>query len=234
MPEAHATIVLVHGAWHGPWCWERLTPYLQAQSLAVVAVELPSLASPIPAGLPQDAEHLNQALKRIEGPVILCGHSYGGMVISAADTQQADVRHLVYLCAYMAEAGESVESSLRGAGERRPGHWLRRRPDGQTQVDAQRAASLFFNDCADEVQEWAVARLRPHWGQCLAQAVDHPAWRRHATTYVAGTADQVLSPRLQLGFYSARARHVVTLPSGHSPFLSCPARLAQLLASTTQ
>jgi pimeloyl-ACP methyl ester carboxylesterase len=234
MPEARATIVLVHGAWHGPWCWERLTPYLQAQSLAVATVELPSVASSTPAGLAQDAEHLTRTLKGIPGPVILCGHSYGGMVISAADTREADVRHLVYLCAYLTEAGESVESSLRSAGERRPGHWIRRLSDGRTQVDAQRAATLFFNDCAAPVRDWAIARLRPHWGECLAQSVDDPAWRRHASTYVVASADEALSPRLQREFYSARAGRVVSLPGGHSPFLSRPAQLAQILASTLQ
>lgn len=231
MPEPRGTIVLVHGAWHGPWCWELLTPWLQAQSLAVAAIELPSVASAVPAGLARDAEHLNAALSGITGPVILCGHSYGGMVVSAADTQAADVRHLIYLSAYMAQGGESVESSLRRGGERRPGHWIRHLPDGRTRVDAARAPELFFHDCTAAIQSWAVARLRPHWGECLGQSVPDPAWRRHPSTYVVCTADRALSPGLQHDIYARRAQQVATLASGHSPFLSCPQQLAQLLVS---
>src|ERR1700733_3513011 len=149
MPEPRATIVLVHGAWHGSWCWELLAPYLRTQSLAVQLLELPSANHAVPTGLTQDARHLNTVLSQLAGPVVLCGHSYGGMVISAADSGQADVRRLVYLCAYMSEAGESVESTLLNAGERRPGHWIRRSPDGSTSVDADRAGQLFYNDCPD-------------------------------------------------------------------------------------
>jgi pimeloyl-ACP methyl ester carboxylesterase len=231
MPEARATIVLVHGAWHGSWCWEFLRPQLLARSLAVRTVQLPTASSPVPAGLSEDAQHLNAVLGTIVGPVILCGHSYGGMVISAAETDRADVRHLVYLCAYMTEAGESLESSLRGAGERRPGHWIRHFPDGRSRVDAGRAARLFYEDCPDVTRAWALAQLGPQWGRCLSDRVESPAWRRHPSTYVACARDQVLAPQIQRETYGARAQRVLTLVSGHSPFLSQPEALAQALVS---
>jgi pimeloyl-ACP methyl ester carboxylesterase len=234
MPEARATLVLVHGAWHGPWCWELLSPHLRGQALAVQTVELPSMTSAVPAGLPEDAAHLGEVLRQIAGPVILCGHSYGGMVVTATRTEQADVRHLVYLCAYMTEAGESVESSLRAAGERRPGHWIRRLPDGRNQVDRERAATLFYEDCAPALQDWALAQLRPQWAQCLVQPSGPPAWRRHPSTYVICTADMALSPHVQREAYAPRAQRIVTLPSGHSPFLSVPQQLAQVLVSACQ
>jgi pimeloyl-ACP methyl ester carboxylesterase len=231
VPESRATIVLVHGAWHGSWCWEFLRPQLLARSLTVRTVQLPTATSAVPVGLCEDAEHLNAVLDTILGPVILCGHSYGGMVISAADTQRADVRHLVYLCAYMTEAGESLESSLRNAGERRPGHWIRHFPDGSTRVDAGRAARLFYEDCPDLTRTWALAQLQPHWGRCLSDRVEAPAWRRHPSTYVACARDQVLDPQIQLDTYGARAQQRLTLSSGHSPFLSQPEQLAQALVS---
>lgn len=231
MPETRATIVLVHGAWHGSWCWEFLLPELLTRARAVRMVQLPTATSAVPVGLREDAEHLSALLATIVGPVILCGHSYGGMVISAADTARADVRHLVYLCAYMTEAGESLESSLRHAGERRPGHWIRHFPDGSTRVDAARATRLFYEDCPDVTRTWALAQLQPHWGRCLSDCVDSPAWQRHPSTYVACDRDQVLAPQIQRDTYSARAQHRLTLASGHSPFLSQPQQLAQALAS---
>jgi len=234
MPETRATVVLVHGAWHGSWCWELLRPPLLAQSLAVQTVELPSATSAAAVGLSEDAAHLSAALSILAGPVILCGHSYGGMVISAADTSGADVRHLVYLCAYMTEAGESLESSLRNAGERRPGYWIRRLGDGRTEVDATRAAALFYNDCPDATRTWALARLRPHWGRCLAEGVQSPAWRRHPSTYVTCEQDRALAPHIQRATYAPRAQRRICLDSGHSPFLSQPQQLAQVLVRSSQ
>ena len=181
-----------------------------------------------------DARHLTLVLNGISGPVILCGHSYGGMVISAADLAGADVRQLVYLCAYMTEADESVESSLRRAGERRPGHWIRRHSDGRTSVDVRRAAALFFNDCPDAIQSWAAAQLRPQWGQTLSQRCARPAWRAQASTYVVCGNDRVIAPCIQRATYAARAQRVISLASGHAPFLSQPLQLAQVLVSVAQ
>ncbi len=234
MPEPRATLVLVHGAWHGSWCWQFLTPHLQAQGLAVQLLELPSVATAAAVGLAQDAAELTALLSRISGPIFLCGHSYGGMVISAADFGHADVRHLVYLCAYMTQAGESVESSLLAAGQRRPGHWIRRLPDGRTWVDPKRAAGLFYQDCPAATQSWAVARLRPHWGEVLSQPCATAAWRRHASTYLVCSEDQVIAPRIQREVYALRAQRVITLASGHSPFLSQPLQLSRALVSIMQ
>jgi pimeloyl-ACP methyl ester carboxylesterase len=224
-----ATVVLVHGAWHGPWCWQLLLPHLVRQGLAVLCPALPS-AGETPAGLAEDASLVSAVLRDIAGPVVLCGHSYGGLVISAVDTSQGDIRRLVYLCAYMPEAGESLETSLRNAGERRPGHWVRRLPDGRTQVDGERAAALFYQDCPDTTQSWAIGQLRPHWAQVLSQTVAQPAWQRHTSTYVLCNEDQALAPRIQREVYGPRAQQVVTLHSSHSPFLSQPRQLAQVLA----
>ena len=196
-------------------------------------LELPSVASAVPAGLAADADHLNEVLSRIAGPVVLCGHSYGGMVIAAADTTRADVRQWVYLCAYLAEEGESVESSLLRAGERRPGHWIRRLPDGRTQVDPDRAAALFYHDCPEPLRRWAAAQLRPQWGQALSDPAGPPEWRRPASTYVVCGEDRVLAPRIQQQIYSTRAQRVVTLSSGHAPFLSQPRQLVQVLVAAT-
>lgn len=158
------------------------------------------------------------------------------MVISATDPGQTDIRRLVYVCAYMTRAGESLESSLRNAGERRPGHWVRHLPDGRTQVDAERAGLLFYQDCPDAIRNWAIGQLRPHWAQVLAQPVDVPAWQRQptATTYVICNADRALAPRIQREVYGPRAQQVVTLESSHSPFLSQPLELAQVLAAVAQ
>src|ERR1700722_9109017 len=136
---------------------------------------------------------------------------------AAADLDCGDVRHLVYLCAYLTVPGESVESSLLQAGKRRRGHWIRRQPDGAAWVDAGRATTLFYNDCAPATQSWAVAQLRPHWGRALSDLAGPALSRRQASTYVLCSEDRALAPRIQREIYGPRARSVVTLASGHSP-----------------
>ena len=85
-----ATIVLVHGAWHGSWCWQRVAPLLEKRGLAVRTVDLPSVGARPGAGtdLSADAAALEAVIESVAGPVILCGHSYGGMVISRAHARQ--------------------------------------------------------------------------------------------------------------------------------------------------
>jgi pimeloyl-ACP methyl ester carboxylesterase len=234
MPEARAALVLIHGAWHGPWCWQRLVPHLATVFSAVHRLALPSVDSPDPAGLAEDVRHLNDALRRISGPVILCGHSYGGLVVACADPDAADIRHRVYLAAYLADPGESMEASLRSAGERRPGHWIRRRPDGRTEVDAARAAERFYADCDTQTQNWAVAQLRPHWAQAFTQTAGSQPGRTQASTYIVCRDDQVLPARIQRDTYAPRVQHLLTLDGGHSPFLSQPQVLARALVSIRQ
>jgi pimeloyl-ACP methyl ester carboxylesterase len=80
-----ATVVLVHGAWHGDWCWDLLIKQLGAAGLDVATVDNPSVQSST-ASLQDDADNVRALLDEIGGPVVLVGHSYGGGVISDAGT----------------------------------------------------------------------------------------------------------------------------------------------------
>ena len=86
-----STVVLVHGAWHGPWCWERVVPLLEHAGLSVKTVDLPSVdADPDPAAdLARDAAAVRAVLDETDGSILLVGHSYGGMVITEAATDSA-------------------------------------------------------------------------------------------------------------------------------------------------
>jgi len=246
-PAVTPAIVLVHGAWHGSWCWERVAGLLAARGLRVHTLDLPSTGGPggggcgsaaapgapgrtdpgtaVVAGLAQDAAALRRALADA-GPVLLCGHSYGGMVISAAG-QLPQVRHLVYLCAFMPEPGESVASAL--ACDRRAGYWMRTQGDW-TMPDPARAAAVLYGDCDAALQEWACARLRPQASRTFGESLEDPAWRHLPSTYVVCGQDRVIRPAIQRERLAPRAGSVVELDSGHAPFLSRPAEVAALLA----
>jgi len=96
-------VVLVHGAWHGAWCWDEVVSRLSGDGLDVVAVDLPSVASG--GDLYDDARTVRQVLDDTPGEKVVVGHSYGGIVITEASAGAEGVRHLVYLTAFMLDEG---------------------------------------------------------------------------------------------------------------------------------
>jgi pimeloyl-ACP methyl ester carboxylesterase len=220
------TILLVHGAWHGSWCWQRVTPLLERRGLAVRTVDLPSVgAEPGTAtDLSADAAAVRAVVDDIAGPVVLCGHSYGGMVISHVAAER--VVRLVYLCAFMPAEGESLVS-IRG-GKHSP--WILALDGGLTLPDPAQADAVFYADCDAATRKWAKSRLRPQSGATVIEPVPRPAWRKIPSTYVVCANDMAIPADLQRTVFAPRASEVLELHASHSPFLSQPAAVADLLA----
>jgi pimeloyl-ACP methyl ester carboxylesterase len=229
MAQNLPTVVLVHGAWHGGWCWQRLTPHLVRRGFTCHTVDLPSVgASPGEiVGLSADAAAVKALLAQLAGPVILCGHSYGGMVISMAAAGEAQVQSLVYVCAYVPESGQSV-TAIRG-GKRLP--WVQKLEGGLTMPDGGKAAPLLYGSCDLATQQWAIRQLRPQCNAAFEESVLMPGWKHTPSTYVLCAADRVIEPELQRDVLAPRTAHVVELDSDHSPFLSMPAALADVIGA---
>jgi pimeloyl-ACP methyl ester carboxylesterase len=223
----HRTVVLVHGAWHGAWCWERVVPLLDAASVPVVVVDLPSVSHGN-ATLHDDADYVRGALDSIDGDVVLVGHSYGGVVISAAGVHP-NVAHLVFLCAFALEPGESAaKNSLSGGDGPSDLAAAMVFGDGVITCDPDRAVAAFFHDCDPEIAAAAVDRLRPMSLAALSAEVEAAAWREKPATYVVCTEDHALPVALQRS-NAERIGTSVDWPTSHSPFLSRPDLVADLL-----
>ncbi len=222
------TIVLVHGAWHGAWCWQRLTPHLTRRGFRYRAVDLPSVgATPGEAvGLSADAAAVRALLADVQGPIILCGHSYGGMVISAAASGASRIERLLYVCAYVPESGQSV-TDIRG-GKRLP--WVQKLDGGLTMADPERAGALLYGGCDSATQQWAMRQLRPQCNAAFEEGARAPGWKEVPSTYIVCANDRVIAPELQREVLAPRTTQVLELDSGHSPFLSMPEVLADVLA----
>jgi pimeloyl-ACP methyl ester carboxylesterase len=227
-----ATVVLVHGAFHGAWCWSRVVAGLGARGVPAVALDLPGHgASPSAlGGLADDAACVRAELEAWAEPVVLCGHSYGGAVISEAADAEGPVRHLVYLAAVPADAGESLVGALPAESTARMSAALLPRADGSVSVDPERAVELFYQDCDAELARWAVGRLGPQRPESLLAPVTRAAWREIESTYVVCERDAAIDSGAQQRL-ARRCSRRVSWPTCHSPMLSQPARVVELLAA---
>jgi pimeloyl-ACP methyl ester carboxylesterase len=222
-----ATIMLVHGAWHGSWCWELLRACLDRMGIDTIAVDNPSTTVP-GADLHADVVNVRAALDATAAPVLLVGHSYGGAVISEAASHPS-VARTVFLAAFALDPEETVgENALTGGEEGRLGEAMLF--DGDTvSVDPALAGEFFYHDCSPDVAVAATSRLRPMSLAAMSARVQNAAWRDKPSTYIVCTDDRALPVALQRSCAS-RLRVVVDIASSHSPFLSRPDELALVLA----
>ena len=225
------TIVLVHGAWHGAWCWAKQQAELGRRGLTSLAVDLPGHgASTAPlTDFYGDAAHVAEVLARVPGSVVLVGHSYGGAVITEAAVTATNVAHLVYLTAVCPDAGETVRDAVAGHPAGDVGAITRvDRESRTTTADLTLAVGVLYGDCdANEVSA-ALPRLTPQPFATMSQPIRTATWKTVPSTYVVCTDDLAFPAELQRRM-ATRCGHVVDLPAHHSPFLSMPDRVADVL-----
>ncbi len=228
-------VVFVHGAlvFDGAWWWQRMVEPLAAFGLGSRAVELPSCGTspdPDPGALGDmhaDADAVHSVLDEEDEPVLLVGHSYGGMVITDAAAGHEKAKHLVYVTSVMPERDETM-ASLGGARE--PGPWMDPRPeDGTMGIKAELTAEAFMQDCDEATIAEALKRLTRQPLTAFGQTPRGVAWREKPSTYVVCAEDRATPPEAQRE-YARRASSVVELPTGHHPMLSRPELLARVLA----
>lgn len=227
-----ATFALVHGGFHGAWCWDKLTPLLVRAGHDVVTMELPLEDST--ATFDTYADVVCAALEgRGDDDVVLVGHSYAGNTVPLVAGRRR-IRHLVYLCAMIPDVGRSLAEQLGDQPEMLNPRYLQGLSDPdehmcQGWVDLDLARTMFYNDCEDDDAEAALARLRP---QCVLPALqpcsldEMPTVR---TTYIVCGDDQILRPAWSRLHARRINAEVVEMPGGHSPYMSQPAELADVL-----
>jgi pimeloyl-ACP methyl ester carboxylesterase len=228
-----AVFALVHGAWHGAWCFERLVPALAAKGHRAIAFDLPGHGAdrtpPEQVTLSGYVERVGEALSRLPEPALLLGHSMGGMVIAQAGEEHTPrVRALVYLAAFLPRNGESL-GGLAIPSAVTPNL----RPDREASVvcfDPAGARDAFYHDCSDADVETARARLCPQpvtpWTGGVRLGARYEAIPRH---YVECTLDRAIPIAEQRRMHAATPCCVHTLEAAHSPFYSMPEELAGVL-----
>jgi pimeloyl-ACP methyl ester carboxylesterase len=230
-----ADYVLVHGAWHGAWCWQRVLPGLLASGHRAFAVTLTGLgeraAAPGPA--PSLATHIDDVAGALEADgierAILVGHSYGGMVITGvADRSPERVAHLVYVDGVVPRPGESWSST-----QPSPVVEMRRRAIADTGVIPPPSPLLYGLDGDDAA--WVGGRLTPQPGATYDDVIRFDATRvgRLGRTFVDCTRPALAT--IDLIRQRVRAEpgwRIVELATGHDAMISAPHELLQVLLET--
>lgn len=241
--RAAGTVVLIHGAWQGSWVWTRLAPLLDARGLNVIAVDLPGNGSddtrPEAVTLDLYVGHIGEAIADTSGPIILVGHSGGGLTATAAAERYRErIAGVVYVAGMMLPSGMSfgdlladmhaAEKGLVGIGP-----FLIRSPDGvSTSVPMEAAADIFLSDMPRDEALQLVRRLtpQPKGGREVAAR-----WtpRRYGTLprlYVECANDRSVALTLQRRMQDlVPGARRVTLETGHAPQVSAPQVLADAL-----
>lgn len=236
MEAKQPTIVLVHGAWHDRRCWERVTALLDLRRVPWTSLTLPSTdPGPNLPGFADDVAAVVDLVGSLDTDVTLCGHGYGGMVISEAGNDER-VSRLVYLAAHCPWPGQSVADL---SPRRQP--VARREPDGRTSPRLDRAARFLYGSLRPDDAAARVAMLAPSTASILRAPSVAPAWLTKEATFVWCRFDRMISQRrsrrmgndvVRNQIANGRAStHLAVLDTDHSPFYSAPERVVELLVN---
>ncbi|OYY70250.1 alpha/beta fold hydrolase [Sphingomonas sp. 28-63-12] len=235
-----ASFILVHGSWHGGWCFDALRPLLEAQGHEMIAPDLPGMepgahdiaAITLNGWATTVADWCRQAT---QSPVILCGHSRGGLVISqAAELAPDTIDALVYICAMLMPPG-MARSAFKRLQQANPAfdaiiHSLP--GGGGTVIDPTNAAAVFCHQAPPAIAAAAMARLVPEPAGPRATPLVLTAARygRVPRHYIECSEDRTIPIADQRAMQAMQpCASVATLPADHSPFLTMPDALAARL-----
>ena len=215
-----ADIVLVHGAHVGSWCWDYVAPDLGERGHRVATVELHR------GSLAADTIAAQEMVDGFDGaPLVVCGWSYGGMVITGLELPARS--QLAYVCAFMPDAGETASSLT----EHHPTGFaavIALDEAGDLVLTGENIDEFLWADAPPDRAARARASLR---SQAIAPMIEPPlrvAWRDTPSTYIVGRQDRVLHPDLQRAL-AHRATYVAEWDTSHAPMLSRPELLIGLL-----
>jgi pimeloyl-ACP methyl ester carboxylesterase len=229
-----ASFLLIHGAMGGAWCWEPVIPGLQAAGHDAVAIDLPGQGSdttPLAEiTLYRYADAVCDALDGMDGPVLLTGHSMGGMVITQASSQRpGKLAGLIYVAAFLPAPGQSlldITHLPEAAGDSVQANIV---VDGEPPVATmppEAAPEALFHCCTAEQVAWALPRRGaqpgiPFTNPFTPPEGDSATFDGLPRAYVTCLQDRAIKPGLQrLMFSAAGCDPVIEIDTDHSPWLS--------------
>lgn len=225
-PGAKPTVIFVHGAWADGSGWEPVATAVASKGYKVVVVSNP--LNSLAAGV----EATRRAIANHPGPVVLVGHSWGGVVITEAGTND-QVSALVYVAAFGLDAGESVSALLGSKDGPKPPGLASIRPDstGYLWLTVDGVAKDFAHDVpASKTWFMGVSQV-PIFSKAFDEKVTNVAWKSKPSWFVVATEDRMIPPQAQELFAKRMGATTTRVAASHVPMLSKPLEVASAILS---
>ncbi|MEU0565044.1 alpha/beta hydrolase [Nonomuraea sp. NPDC005983] len=215
-------IVLVHGGFVDGSGWQGVYDELTRDGFRVHVVQNPTLS------LEGDVAVTRRVLDSLDGPAVLVGHSYGGVVVSEAGTHP-NVAALAYIAAFAPDKGESVNTLIADPPPGAPVPPILPPVDGFLFLDRDKFHGSFAADLPDQVAAF-MADAQVPWGvDALGGTVTEPAWRHKPSWYLVATEDRMIPPPAQRAMAERAGATVVEVIGSHAVYVSQPAAVAGLI-----
>jgi pimeloyl-ACP methyl ester carboxylesterase len=221
------TVVLVHGAFADGSSWQKVIPLLEKAGLKVVAVQNPL------ESLESDVAFTKRAIRDAEEPIVLVGHSWGGVVITEAGNDPK-VKSLVYVAAYAPDAGQSLVDAASKYPDQESRKTFLKDEDGYLKISDEGVSKYFAAGLSPEEQKViAVVQGRFHVRATTAP-VSQAAWRDKPSFMVVATEDQIIAPQMQRDQVKSAKAEMIEVPSGHVAMLSHPKEVSDLIVEAAR
>ena len=239
-----STYVLVHGAWHGAWCWDKVVSLLEGAAHTAIALDLPGHGrDKTPIAQVTFEAYCNKVRELVEAqpaPVILVGHSMGGRVVTqVAELRPDKIKTLVYLAAILLRNGENTIPADPDTGDTLLDRSVIKSDDGSYQtLREDRIKELLFHDCSDEDAERAMALLESRQASqpfAIPMRLTNENFGKVPKVYIECLRDKAMTLGQQRVMYALTpCDKVISMNTSHSPFLSSPQELANHLVSINE
>lgn len=233
-----STYLLIHGSWHGAWCWYKVLPRLRAAGHNAIAIDMPGRgADRRPAAevsMHDYVEAIGRVLDESEEPVVLVGHSRGGIAISqAAEARSARVRRLVYLAAFLVPDGETIlPLALTDSDSLVLPSLELNQAEGWDMLRSEAFRDALYADCSEEDVALAHSLLSPEpiGPTNTPLSLSDGGFGSIPRSYIELLEDRAVSPSLQRRMLEAMpCDEVISLEASHSAYFSRPGELARAI-----
>jgi pimeloyl-ACP methyl ester carboxylesterase len=220
-------VVLVHGAWADGSCWSAVIETLQGQGYDVTAPQFPETSTE------DDVARLRQVLARIEGPVILAGHSYGGQIITALGPHPS-VKALVYVAAFGIDEGESLGKLLSGGPPTPALANLAVDEQGFGWLPEEDFVGHFAGDLDPDQARVLYAVQQPISLSTFEYTMGEPGWKSVPTWFIVATEDEAIPPDAERQFAARMGATTVEVAAGHLAMVTHPETVVELIGQAAE